>query len=540
MAGTKKTSKFENKLDEIFGRLNDFYRRRLDFTTRWSKTVVFVSLLLFVASLLVVKKLRQEFVPSQDQDLLFITGQTKPGSSLEFTVAQSLLAEKIIKEDPDVERFFVSVGAGGPNSEVNQMSIPTFLISREDRKETHLQVMDRMRKKLSEIKGARFAIRDLSARGLTSGRQFPVSFNLSGPDLKLLQEKADTIMDRLTKEGLTQDLDTDFKMGFPELIMRPDRQKMARYSVNIDTVAATLNATVAGTRISRFTGDGRRYDIRVKLHDDQVKSIADISKIQVRNQFGNQVPLSKLVTFSEGTTFQAINRLNRQRSIGVYGNLTAGQSQQSVLSRAQAISREELPAGYTFSLEGAAAGLAESFRSLFLAMILGIVVAYMILATQFNSFVHPIAVLVALPFSLTGAFLILWLFGISLNLFSMIGIIVLMGIAKKNSILLVEFTNHTRAHGEADVRKALLEACPIRLRPILMTSVATVCAAIPLAVGNSIGQETRTPMGLTIIGGTIVSTAFTLFVVPSIYLMLSKLERNKPNDPPPHLSQTPI
>jgi multidrug efflux pump subunit AcrB len=345
-------------------------------------------------------------------------------------------------------------------------------------------------------------------------------------------------MARLDKEGLTQDLDTDFKVGFPELDILPNRDEMARRSVNIDTVARTLRSTVAGTPFSRFTGDGRRYDIRVKLRDDEVRSAENIGKIEVRNQFGNQIPLSKLVTFKEVETFQAINRLNRQRSVGVYGNLSSGQSQQTVLSRAQAIAQEVLPVGYRFSLEGAAAGLTESFKSLLLAMILGIIVAYMILATQFNSFVHPIAVLVALPFSLTGAFLILWMFGVSLNLFSMIGIIVLMGIAKKNSILLVEFTNHTRAHGERDVRKALLEACPVRLRPILMTSVATVAAAIPLAIGNSIGQETRTPMGLVIIGGTIVSTLFTLFVVPCIYLMLSKLERNKPHDPPPHLSQT--
>lgn len=538
MQNGKGPSKLEMKLDRLFEKVNNFYRRLLSFTTNWSKTIVLISIALFASSLLVIQKLRQEFVPSQDQNILFITGQTKPGSSLNFTLARAEEAEKILAQDPDVEGFLVSVGAGGPNSEINQMTLPTLLKPREDRKFTHLQIRDRLRAKFSKIEGARFSIRDLSARGLTSGRQFPLSFNLGGPDLKVLQEKAQEIMARLDKEGLTQDLDTDFKLGFPELDILPDREQMARRSVNIDTVARTLNSTIAGTPFSRFTGDGRRYDIRMKLHDDQVKSIEDISQIQVRNQFGNQIPLSKLVKFEEVKTFQAINRLNRQRSVGVYGNLTSGQSQQTVLNRAREIATEILPTGYRFSLEGAAAGLAESFRSLFFAMILGIVVAYMILAIQFNSFVHPLAVLVALPFSLTGAFLILWAFGVSLNLFSMIGIIVLMGIAKKNSILLVEFTNHVRQHGERDVRKALLEACPVRLRPILMTSAATVCAAIPLAVGNSIGQETRTPMGLTIIGGTIVSTLFTLFVVPSIYLMLSRLERNKPHDPPPHLGQT--
>lgn len=538
LSTSRGVSKLERRLDEIFDQFNETYRQYLRFTIKWSKTVVLVSTGLFLVSLLVFQKLKKEFVPSQDQDILFISGQTKPGSSLEFTLAQAKAAEEIIKNDPAVSGFFVSVGAGGPNSEVNQISLPTYLKSRETREETHREVMDRLRAKLREIKGARFTIRDLSARGLTSGRQFPISFNMSGPNLTILDEKSQELIERLNKEGLTQDLDTDFKSGFPELLIRPDREKMAAFSVPIDAVARTLNATVAGTRISRFTGDGRRYDVRIKIRDDQVKSIEDISKIMVRNQFGNQVPLSNLVKFEQTTTYQAINRLNRQRSIGIYGNIASGMSQQAVLDRAQSIAREILPTGYTFSLEGASAGLTESFKSLFTALILGIVVAYMILATQFNSFVHPISVLIALPFSITGAFLILWGFDVSLNLFSFIGIIVLMGIAKKNSILLVEFTNHVRAAGETDVAKALIEACPVRLRPILMTSVATVAAAIPLAVGNSIGQETRTPMGLTIIGGTVVSTIFTLFVVPSLYLMLSRLERNKPHEAPPHLSQT--
>ena len=151
----------------------------------------------------------------------------------------------------------------------------------------------------------------------------------------------------------------------------------------------------------------------------------------------------------------------------------------------------------------------------------------MILAVQFNSFVHPISVLVALPFSVTGALITLWISGASLNLFSFIGLVVLMGIAKKNSILLVEFTNHVRASKTISVREALIEACPVRLRPILMTSTATVFAALPLILGNSVGQETRTPIGLTIAGGTIVSTVFTLFIVPCIYLLLTRFEKEK-------------
>jgi multidrug efflux pump subunit AcrB len=303
------------------------------------------------------------------------------------------------------------------------------------------------------------------------------------------------------------------------------RDKLASRGVSIEAVAMTLNTAVAGQRVNFFSTNGRRYDIRVKVPDAEVASRQDIQRIGVRNQFGNIVQIGDLIRIEEKGTVQSITRINRQRAVGVYGQLTKGQSQAKVLDRARQIADEVLPPGYTMALEGASAGLAESFRSLTVALLMGILVAYMVLAIQFNSFIHPISVLVALPFSVTGALLALWAFGVSLNLFSFIGLIVLMGIAKKNSILLVEFTNKVRhATGKA-AHDALLEGCPVRLRPILMTSVATVVAATPLIFGNSLGQETRTPMGLTIVGGTILSTLLTLFVVPSLYKVLSRFER---------------
>jgi multidrug efflux pump subunit AcrB len=284
---------------------------------------------------------------------------------------------------------------------------------------------------------------------------------------------------------------------------------------------------VAGVRQNQITSDGRRYDIRVKVLDDLIRSPDDIKNIEVRNSFGLRVPLLNLVGFEEHNTYQGITRLNRQRSVGVFGSLGAGQSQGKALARAEELADKMLPEGYIFSLEGTAAGLNESIRSLLMALVIGILVAYMILAVQFNSFVHPISILAALPFSITGALLVLWLSGQSLNMFSLIGVIVLMGIAKKNSILLVEFTNQMRDSGTKNIDEAILKACPIRLRPILMTSVATIAAAVPLIFGDSIGQETRTPMGLTIAAGILVSTIFTLFVVPCLYKMLTFFERNK-------------
>lgn len=521
-----KTGRLEHYLEERFSELGAWYGRILGKVLKHPKMISLVSLLVFAASLLLIMQVRQEFVPLQDQDYIIGNGQASPGSSLQYTVNRAKEFEAILGKHPDLESFYTNVGAGGLAAEINQFTMLIRLKPRAKRRKKHTEIMDDLRKEFKTVKGAKVSLRDFSSRGLTSGKQFQVSFTIFGSDLDILDAKAKEIMERLNSEGLTQDLDTDFKKNFPELLISPDRAAMAARSVSIQSVATTLGATVAGLREGRFTADGRRYDIRIKIPDDKITSPKDIGQIMVRNAAANNVPLSELVKFSENKTFQSITRVNRQRSIGIFGSVAAGKSQGAVLARAKQIAAEILPKGYSFALEGGAAGLTETFKSLNVALFLGILIAYMILAVQFNSFVHPISVLVALPFSVTGALITLWLSGVSLNLFSFIGLVVLMGIAKKNSILLVEFTNHVReAKSTMSVKEALIEACPVRLRPILMTSTATVIAALPLIIGNSVGQETRTPIGLTIVGGTIVSTVFTLLVVPCIYLLLTRFER---------------
>ncbi|MDO9181820.1 MAG: efflux RND transporter permease subunit, partial [Bacteriovorax sp.] len=405
-----------------------------------------------------------------------------------------------------------------------QMGIPIILKPRAERELGHIKIMENLRAEFKNLKGIKVTLRDNSARNLSSGRQNAIGINLRGPDLEILEEKSKELIKRLDEEHLGVDLDTDFRKGIPELILKPNREAMAERGVTVLDVGTVLTAGIGSVRQGRFTFDGKRYDIRFKILDDMIKSAEDFKHLYVRNNVGLLVAMSDIVTITEGKAIQGITRVNRQRSLSVYGNLAPGQSQSNVLNRAKAIAAQILPPGYSFALEGASAGFASSFSSLTSALSIGILVAFLILAVQFNSFVHPWAVLVALPFSVTGALVSLWMFGASVNLFSFIGLIVLMGISKKNSIMLVEFTNQVREKSKKSVHDSLLEACPVRLRPILMTSVATVGAAAPLIIGHSIGAETRLPMGLSIIGGTIVSTILTLFVVPALYLILSPLE----------------
>jgi multidrug efflux pump subunit AcrB len=323
------------------------------------------------------------------------------------------------------------------------------------------------------------------------------------------------------------DADSDYVLGKPEVQIIPDREQAAARGVSVQSISQTVNAMVGGVIAGQYSSGGHRYDVRVRLREEDMNRVDQLKRLYVRNNRGELIRLSEVVQIREAKSLVQINRNDRERAIKIFANVQTGKSQQEALSRAQEIAREVLPPGYHVKFVGGSQSFQESFQSLWFVLILGIVVAYMVLASQFNSFIHPVTVLMALPFSASGAFLTLLAFGHSINIFSFIGLILLMGIVKKNSILLVEFTNQVRDRGGVTVRQALLEACPIRLRPILMTSFATIAAALPLALAFGPGAELRAPMAIAVIGGVLVSTLLTLFVVPCVYELLVRFERSR-------------
>ncbi|MCE9616159.1 MAG: efflux RND transporter permease subunit [Lentisphaerae bacterium] len=497
---------------------------RVALRIRW--LVLVAALVLFLASLKLGALLGREFVPTQDQNFIRMTMQTAVGSSLALTDSKVREAEAYIQSRPEVARYFVSVG--GMGGAVNQAFAGITLVDRTLRPLSQADLMAQFRRDLTNrVAGIRFGFQDLSTRGLSPRRSQPVEFNLRGADYDVLNEKAKAIMNRLEQSGLVVDLDTNYRAGMPELQVVPDRAAAAARGVTMDSIGRTINAAIGGVRQGKFTRDGRRYDVRLRLNPEERLTEDDVRKLTVRTSYGEVVPLADVVKVQTVKTLQTVSRVNRQRAISVTANLAAGASQADALRVAEQISREELSPGYTYNLEGGAKTFEESFGNLWFAFLLGIVVAYMVLASQFNSFVHPFTVLLALPFSISGALATLYVSHQSINLYSAIGVILLMGIVKKNSILLVEFANAKRHDEGLPVRDAMLAAAPIRLRPILMTSLATVGAAVPMALGLGPGSETRQPMALAVIGGVIVSTLFTLVVVPCAYVVMARLERHK-------------
>lgn len=530
-----------NRITKPVSRLMDWliikYKAALKVCLNYRTLILAVTLGLFLGSLFIANFLRKEFLPPQDQSRFLVTLYTKMGSSLNFTDGVFKEAEEFYKSRPEIEKFYVAVGGFGGGL-VNQGI--TFVTMKDPgdrpiatpfkKPPTQQKFMEYLRVELAKLPGVeRVSILDLSLTGFSAQRGYPIEFVLQGPDWQKLANLSLEMRKKLKESGLMSDVDSDYNPNMPVTEIYPDRERAVSRGVSITTIANTITATVGGKKMlpNKYTdASGHRDDIQVKLNPAHNIGPADLKKIYVRNITGEVVPLQDLIKTKASTTLLTITRYNRERGISIYGNFKEGISQSDVIDHIEKLGKTMLPKGYHLTVSGNSKAFSESFNSLIFALLLGIAVSYMVLAAQFNSLIHPIVILLALPFSITGALAAMYVTNISLNIYSLIGILLLMGIVKKNSILLVEFTNHKRKEG-LDVREALLQACPMRLRPILMTSIATIAGAIPSALAVGAGAEVMRPMSVAVIGGILLSTFLTLFVVPCAYSLFVKLENIK-------------
>ncbi|MBK9966185.1 MAG: efflux RND transporter permease subunit [Holophagales bacterium] len=518
-AGEVNRSGLGGLVDRAFDALARVYARVLAKGLKYPVAVLVSATLLLGVAFLVFRALPSEFVPSQDQGRLMLRVQTAVGSDIHETDMAFRKIEAYVTARPEVTRCFGVVGGfgGGVSGGVVFVS----MVDKGDRKLSQAEFAAEIRKELNSYPGVRVVVQDLSQSGFTAQRGFPVEFSVRGPDWDVLVEKARGISEKLNATGQVVDLDMDYRIGMPELRIVPNRARAADLGISVENVATALNATLGGLRIGKYSTEGRRIDVRLRLLAEQRTRPEDLSRLRLRSNAGDLIPLSSLVTTEEVPALQAITRRDRERAITIYANVAPGMSQADVLKYVEGLGTD-MPTGYRLVLGGASVAFRESMGDLLFALVLGIGVAYMVLASQFNSFLHPVTVLSILPLSVAGAAFALLATGRSLNIFSMIGLLLLMGIVKKNSIILVDYTNQLRERG-LDTLNALLKAGPVRLRPILMTSIATMMAAIPPAAGIGSGSEIRAPMGVAVIGGLIVATVLSLLVVPSFYLVTDRI-----------------
>jgi hydrophobe/amphiphile efflux-1 (HAE1) family protein len=525
MTAKEDESRFARFVNQQFHKSAAFYRRVLERCLPHRGKLLLGALALFAASCFSVPLLNKEFLPAQDIGVFLINFQTPVGSSLAFTGKEAGELEKILATFPEIAHYFVNVGGFG-GGETNKGISFISLTPRGERKLSQSQLTNEVRDRIAKEMPKDFKAEMIDPSGNFGGAKRGTSIELSvhGPEYAVLKEKVDEMTKKFAASGLMTDIDTDFRDGSTEVHVAPDRDAAAASGVTVQDIANTVNTAIGGVREGKFTNDIRRYDVRVRLLPSQWQNVDDIDKLLVRTGYGELIPLSAVTHITEQKQLLTITREMRERAINIYANVPTGKPLDQAMQLARDTAKQILPPGYRLSEIGASKDVIETFRNFILTFVLGLVVSYMVLAVQFNSFVHPIAVMVALPFTVTGAFLSLLLTHQSINLYSLIGILVLMGITLKNSILLVEFFNKQRREHGLGLREAILSGAPIRLRPIVMTSAATVAAAVIPALGIGPGAEVRVAMSVVIIGGVLVSTLFSLLVVPCLYDLLSPHE----------------
>ncbi|HMO34679.1 MAG TPA: efflux RND transporter permease subunit, partial [Gemmatales bacterium] len=502
-----------------------------------------------------MKPIGMELVPSEDQSRFACTIICPVGSSIDYVDEMLQKAEAAIvgiRDDQDREviaTIFAAISIR-PGQLISEGTLFIRLMPKPMRSLSQTQAIQEVRKRLGSIAGMKAIVLDLSVQGFAASRGYPVNFAVQGPDWEKVIQYAERIREKMLDNPLINDVNTDYRPGMPEIHILPDRLKAEALGIPMQRLGFTINAAVGGLRVARFTDGDRRYDVRLRLLETQRASPDQLIHVHVKTESGQLIPLQDIVTTKLVSTLPVINRYNRLRKIELSANMASGISQGEALEACQKIAEEvrsELGLNSNFYIVplGNAKVMQQTISSLWWALILGFIVAYMILGVQFNSFVHPFTVLMAVPFGVTGALGTLWLCGDTLNLMSMIGLVLLAGLVKKNSIVLVDFANQVRTGGacghELDVEKqsqeaevlgrnyqmtaleAMQQASPMRLRPILMTTLATIAGAIPLAYGWGAGIETRAPLARAIIGGIVLSTAVTLFFVPVLYVQFDRL-----------------
>jgi len=516
-----------HRLEVWLNNLEASYRRVLEWTLGHRAITLGVALVSLLGACGLSRQLGSEFFPPADVGRFFVAVETPPGTSPEGTLEVMKRNEEWVFAQPEVAGGFVGVGFAGPEGGADPTRGIMFVMlkNRKLRERSAQEIIAEGRKALGAIPGQKVRLSDMSGMAMTSDRgEFEVEIQ-GNLEIEELAELGDRFVAALAAKGGFVDLDQSLKLGRPEVRVIPDREKAAALGVDADQLATTVQAMIGGMDVGTFSEAGNRYDIRVRLEEAYRSDPDSILGLYVRTRQGGTMELRNLVRVEKGAAPSTITRVNRQRAVRISANLTDSKDLGTAIAEAQALAKEMLPEDVHLLPAGGTEEFVKSFRTLVFAMALGVLVIYMVLAAQFESLVHPLTVMLALPLAMVGALGGLLFMkaigrpGMTLNLFSMIGIILLFGLVTKNSILLVDYANQLRARG-LDKIEAMRRAAPIRMRPVLMTAIAMIFGAAPAALGIGPGAETRSPMAMAAMAGMISSTALTLLVVPVFYLTL--------------------
>ncbi len=485
-----------------------------------------------VLGIVLLPQIPGELIPKSDRSVFFVWINAPEGSTLAYTDRYQHQAEQIVMAQPEVERVFsvIALGLGTPGL-VNQGLLIAGLNDPGERERSQEEIAEDVGPELERIAGIKAYTSTPSA--FTGFLASPVSFVIEGKSLETLASYADEIEDRMDAYGGFKHVQSNLYLNKPQLEVQIDRNRASDLGMSVRDIASTLQILLGGLDLSTFKLGGETYDVVVQLGRAERNEPRDVIELYVRGNQGELIPLSSVVQTRETIAPREIPHYNRRRSVTVTANLTESLPQGEAIEAAAAIAKDVLPEeGYRVRFTGEAEKFLESGNALAFAYGLAILLVFLVLAAQFESFLHPLTILVAVAFSFTGALVALLLTSTTLNLFSKIGLVMLVGLVTKNSILIVEFANQLRDRGLGLV-EAVEQAARTRFRPILMTALATMVGILPIALGRGAGGDARAPMGIAVVGGMFFSTLLTFFLVPATYVVLARArERVRRGDRP--------
>ncbi len=526
-------SRFHKVVAAMLSGITKGYIKLLGGALRWPAVVIAGGVLLTVSAVFLYKSLEREFVPADDRGFFFTFVIAPEGATVQYTDEYLRQIEAIAARTKGIRSSFSVIGFGGTPS---SGFFGAILEDRDKRDRSAQDIINEVQPQFFFGVPGVFAF--ASNPPAFGGFLPPVQFVVRHRDFEALANGMDALVARASRIPGLMNVDTDLRVTRPELVVSLDRDRAEDLGVPARDIAVTLQTMLGGRDVSRFTSDNKLYDVILRLDPQERATPSDITGLQVRGRNSELVPLDAVTKVEERSGPRQLNHHNRVRAFTLSGALAPGFTLGQALDSLNAAAAEVLPAGSTIDYAGESREFRDSGGALAFAFALALIFVYMVLAAQFESLLHPFTVLLAVPLAVTGALLALKLAGSTLNVYSQVGMILLIGLVSKNSILLVTYANDLRAKGREAV-EAMREAGRIRLRPILMTSVAAVFGALPIAMGLGAGAGSRRPLGYAIIGGLVVSTMLTLFLVPAVFVVFERLRRTSPAPAPRGGTHTP-
>jgi multidrug efflux pump len=518
--GPRPRRSFADRSAAFFDGMTRGYGRLLRSTVRRRRLVLVATLGVLAGMGVLFRLLPSELVPTEDRGIVFNILFAPEGSTLEYSDRYMRQAEAIYQSVPEVESMFSAVGLGfGGPGRVTDGFMFVRLKERSERKRTQMEIVQSLFPQLISIPGV-LAI-PINLPSLGGGFGSPVQYVLQADDYETLQQATSTMMAEASQLGYLLNLDTDLKLNKPQLEVEIDRDRAAALGVSATEIGSTLQAVLGGREATRYKQGNEQYDVILQSPRAERMTPSAIEGLYVRGKNG-LVQLASVVRVKELVSPRELNHFNRVRSATISANLPPNVTIGKALDDLDAIAARALPAGVRTDLDGQSREFRESSGSLYFLFLIALVFIYLVLAAQFESFIHPLTILLSVPLAVFGALLTLFVFRQSLNIYSQVGLTLLIGLVTKNAILIVEYANQRREHGES-IHDAVISASMVRLRPILMTTLATIFGTLPIALGIGAGGESRQPLGLVVVGGMLFSTLLALFVVPVVYTYLAPL-----------------